>query len=89
MYSNTLGYNKCQTYIEVSYLFYNYYIFYLWKVFVNCLSEKEVKCSVFLSWDILFSSPAWRSETKFTIRCDPKNSGVKEKCVVYTAIPLF
>lgn len=53
MYSNTLVYNKCQTYIEVSYLFYNYYFFYYWKIFANYISEKGMKLSVFLSLDIL------------------------------------
>lgn len=34
MYSNTLGYIKCQTYIEVPYLFYNYY-YYIFLLFKN------------------------------------------------------
>lgn len=31
MYSNTLGYIKCQTYIDAPYLFYNYYFFFTFK----------------------------------------------------------
>lgn len=52
MYSNTLGYIKCQTYIEAPYLVYNY-IFLLLKMFANYLLENEMKlCISFMEYFI-------------------------------------
>lgn len=57
MYSNTLGYIKCQTYIEVPYLVYNYYyyIFFTFEKYLLIISQRMEWSSLYFSHGIFYS----------------------------------
>lgn len=55
MYSNTLGYIKCQTYIEVPYLFYNYYIFFTFEKYLLIISQRMEWSSLYFLHGIFYS----------------------------------
>ena len=54
MYSNTLGYIKCQTYIEVLYLFYNYY-FFTFEKYLLIISRRMEWSSLYFFHGLFYS----------------------------------